>query len=114
MIGFEIFATALARFRTHPMQTWLTLTGLIVGTAALIMVVRLGITGRAFVMSQNEAVGAHVLRASYEGNVTGGGPPATADSINEGDSRAVADRTDLFAGVTPLVEMKGSVSVEAH
>ncbi len=114
MIGFEIFATALARFRTHPMQTWLTLTGLIVGTAAIIMVVTLGITGRAFVMSQIEAVGSHVLWASYEGNVTAGVSHAIDDSINEGDSRAVAARTDLFAGVTPLVEMKGSVSVEAH
>ena len=30
MIGSEVLSTALHRFRTHPLQTWLTLAGLIV------------------------------------------------------------------------------------
>src|SRR5437762_2407156 len=33
MIGREVLSTALHRFRTHPLQTWLTLAGLIVGTS---------------------------------------------------------------------------------
>ena len=37
MIGREVLSTALHRFRTHPLQTWLTLAGLIVGTAAIII-----------------------------------------------------------------------------
>ena len=114
MIGAEVLTTALHRFRTHPMQTWLTLAGMIVGTAAIIIVVALGLSGRAFVMSQIEAVGSHVIWASYEGTVTGGVSHAIDDNINEGDVRAVAARTDLFSGVTPLVELPGSVNVEAH
>lgn len=114
MIGAEVLSTALHRFRTHPLQTWLTLAGLIVGTAAIIIIVALGLSGRAFVMSQIEAVGSHVLWANYEGNVTAGVSHAVDDSINESDVQAVAARTDLFSGVTPLVEMKGSVTVEAR
>src|ERR671939_182205 len=110
MIGREVLHTALHRFRTHPMQTWLTLTGLIAGTAAIIIIVALGLSGRAFVMGQIEAVGSHVLWATYEGNVSGGVAHAIDDSINESDVAAVAARTDLFSGVTPLVEMKGSVT----
>ncbi len=34
MMGSEVLSTALHRFRTHPLQTWLTLAGLIVGTSA--------------------------------------------------------------------------------
>jgi putative ABC transport system permease protein len=114
MIGREVVATALHRFRTHPMQTWLTLAGLIVGTAAIIIIVSLGLSGRAFVMAQIEAVGSHVVWATYEGNVTGGVKHAVDDSINEGDVQAVAARTDLFAGVTPLVELRGTVTVESR
>jgi putative ABC transport system permease protein len=39
---------------------------------------------------------------------------AVDDRINEGDVQAVAARTYLFSGVTPLVEMKGSVTVESR
>jgi putative ABC transport system permease protein len=114
MIGAEVLSTALHRFRTHPMQTWLTLAGLIVGTAAIIVIVALGLSGRAFVMSQIEAVGSHVVWATYEGNVTSGVKHAVDDSINESDVQAIAARTDLFSAVTPLVQMNGSVTVEAR
>ncbi|PYQ47431.1 MAG: hypothetical protein DMF59_18865, partial [Acidobacteria bacterium] len=79
MIGREVLGTALHRFRTHPLQTWLTLAGLIVGTAAIIIIVALGLSGRAFVMSQIEAVGSHVVWATYEGNVTSGVAHAVDD-----------------------------------
>jgi len=114
MIGSEVLGTALHRFRTHPLQTWLTLAGLIVGTAAIIIIVALGLSGRAFVMSQIEAVGSHVVWATYEGNVTAGVAHAVDDSINESDVHAIAARTDLFSAVTPLVQMNGSVTVEAR
>jgi len=114
MIGGEVLNTALHRFRTHPLQTWLTLTGLIVGTAAIILIVALGLSGRAFVMAQIEAVGPHVMWATYEGNVTSGVEHAVDDSINEGDVQTVAARTDLFNAVTPLVQMQASMSVEAR
>jgi len=114
MIGGEVLGTALHRFRTHPLQTWLTLAGLIVGTAAIIIIVALGLSGRAFVMSQIEAVGSHVVWATYEGNVTSGVAHAIDDSINESDVQAVAARTDFFSAVTPLVQMNGSVTVEAR
>lgn len=108
MIGREVLHTALHRFRTHPLQTWLTLTGLIAGTAAIIMVVALGLSGRAFVMGQIEAVGPHLMWATYEGSTMRG----TNDSINEADAQAIAARSDLFTGVTPLVQMQTTVSVE--
>ena len=60
------------RFRTHPVQTALTLAGLVVGTSAIIIIVALGLTGRTFVMSQIEGVGSHLIWASYEGTVTSG------------------------------------------
>ena len=107
----ETFETAVHRFRTHPVQTALTLAGLVVGTASIIIIVALGLTGRTFVMQQIEGVGSHLLWASYEGTVTAGVSRTTEDQITEGDVRAIEARSDLFTGVTPLVELHGTVTV---
>jgi putative ABC transport system permease protein len=109
----EVLETAGHRFRTHPVQMWLTLTGLIVGTAAIIVIVSLGLSGRAFVMAQIEAVGSHSVWATYEGNSNAGVQHAN-DDINEADLRSVAARQDLLTAVTPLVELRGSVTVESR
>jgi putative ABC transport system permease protein len=111
MFTRETFETAVHRFRTHPVQTALTLAGLVVGTAAIIIIVALGLTGRTFVMSQIEGVGSHLVWASYEGTVTSGVSRTTEDQITDADVRAIEARTDLFSGVTPLVELHSTVSV---
>jgi len=114
MFTRETFETAMHRFRTHPVQTALTLAGLVVGTSAIIIIVALGLTGRTFVMSQIEGVGSHLIWASYEGTVTSGVSRTTEDQITDSDVRAIEARTDLFNGVTPLVELHGTVSVLAR
>ena len=107
----ETFETAVHRFRTHPVQMALTLAGLVVGTAAIIIIVALGLTGRTFVMAQIEGVGSHLVWASYEGTVTSGVSRTMEDGITDADVKAIEARTDLFSGVTPLVELHGTVSV---
>jgi putative ABC transport system permease protein len=111
MFTRETFETAMHRFRTHPVQTALTLAGLVVGTSAIIIIVALGLTGRSFVMSQIEGVGSHLIWASYDGTVTSGVSRTTEDQITDADVRAIEARADLFTGVTPLVELRGTVSV---
>ena len=111
MLSPEIFEAALHRFRTHPMQMAMTLTGLVVGTASIIVVVTLGLTGRGYVMQQIEGVGSHLIWASYDGTVTAGVSRALDDQITDADGRAIAARTDLFAGVTPLVVLHDQIPV---
>jgi putative ABC transport system permease protein len=106
----ETLETALHRFRTHPVQMGLTLLGLVVGTAAIILIVALGLTGRTFVMAQIEGVGSHLVWASYEGTVTSGVSRTLEDQITDADVRAIESRQDLFSGVMPLVELHGTVS----
>jgi putative ABC transport system permease protein len=114
MFSRETLETALHRFRTHPVQMGLTLAGLVVGTAAIILIVALGLTGRAFVMAQIEGVGSHLIWGAYEGTVTAGVSRTLDDQITDADARAIAAREDLFTGVTPLVELQGTVSVLSH
>ena len=110
----EVIESAVQRFYTHPLQTWLTLVGLFVGTAAIILVVALGLTGRSFVMAQIEGVGSHLLWADYLGTASAGAARKLDDQIRDTDAVAVAERRDLFAGVTPLVILHGEVAVQAR
>ncbi|HEY7113427.1 MAG TPA: ABC transporter permease [Thermoanaerobaculia bacterium] len=114
MLRSETLETALHRFRTHPVQMGLTLAGLIVGTAAIILIVALGLTGRAFVMAQIEGVGSHLVWGSYDGTVTSGVLRALDDDITEADVAAIAARPDLYTGATPLLELHGTVPVFSH
>src|SRR6266571_5358367 len=103
----EPLETALQRFRTHPFQTALTLAGLIVGTASIILTISLGLTGRRFVMSQIEGVGSRLIWAIYNGSVSSGIARDLEDRINDGDVAALQERRDLFSGVTPLLVLRG-------
>jgi putative ABC transport system permease protein len=110
----EIFETALQRFRTHPVQTALTLTGLVVGTAAIILIVALGLTGRTFVMRQIEGVGSRLVWANYRGTVTSGVSRAMDDVMTDQDVKAISSRTDLFSGVTGILVLRGNVTVQSQ
>ena len=110
MIQPEVLETAVRRFRTHPLQMWLTLTGLVVGTASVIFVVSLGLTGRGYVMSQIEGVGSRLTWANYRGTVTSGISRTIDDDITDADAKAVEERGDLFSGVTPLIVLHGHVT----
>jgi putative ABC transport system permease protein len=114
MLTREIFEAAFHRFRTHPVQTALTLTGLIVGTAAIILIVALGLTGRTFVMAQIEGVGSHLVWANYRGTVTAGVSRTLDDTMTDADVKTIASRGDLFSGVTGVVLLRGNVTVQSQ
>ena len=113
MFSREVLEMAVDRFRKHPVQTSLTLAGLVVGTASIILVVTLGLTGRSFVLSQIEGVGSHLLWANYRGTVSTGVSRIQDDVMTDMDVKAVAARGDLISGVTATIILRGSVTVQS-
>lgn len=114
MVNREVFGMAVDRFRSHPLQTSLSLAGLIVGTASIIFVVTLGLTGRSFVLRQIEGVGSRLVWANYRGTVTSGVSRGLDDFMLDEDVRAIAARTDLFSGVTGTLTLRGNVTVQSQ
>src|SRR5215831_13727758 len=112
MFTSETWETALHRFRTHPVQMGLTLAGLVVGTAAIILIVALGLTGRSFVMAQIEGVGSHLVWANYRGTVSSGVSRTMDDKMTDVDVKTIASRSDLFSGVTGILVLRGTVAVQ--
>ena len=114
MFNREVFGMAVDRFRKHPVQTSLTLAGLVVGTASIILVVTLGLTGRGYVLRQIEGVGSHLVWANYRGTVNSGVSRVSDDFMTEADVRAIAARNDLFSGVTAILTLRGNVTVQSQ
>jgi putative ABC transport system permease protein len=114
MFNREVFHMAVDRFRKHPVQTSLTLAGLVVGTASIILVVTLGLTGRSYVLRQIEGVGSQLVWANYRGTVSSGVSRVADDFMTEADVRAIAARGDLFSGVTAILTLRGTVTVQSQ
>jgi putative ABC transport system permease protein len=114
MFNREVFGMAVDRFRKHPVQTSLTLAGLVVGTASIILVVTLGLTGRSYVLAQIEGVGSHLVWANYRGTVTSGVSRIQDDVMTDADVKAIAARNDLVAGVTATLTLRGTVTVQSQ
>jgi putative ABC transport system permease protein len=114
MFNREVLGMALERFRKHPVQTSLTLAGLVVGTAAIILVVSLGLTGRQYVLRQIEGVGSRLVWANYRGTVTSGVSRVADDFMTDTDVKAIAARNDLFSGVTGIITLRGNVTVQSQ
>jgi putative ABC transport system permease protein len=112
MFSREVLEMAVDRFRKNPVQTSLTLTGLIVGTASIIFVVTLGLTGRRYVLEQIEGVGSHLLWANYRGTVSQGVARVQDDVMTDVDVKAVAARSDLISGATGTLTLRGNITVQ--
>ena len=113
MFNREVLDMAVDRFRKHPVQTSLTLAGLIVGTASIIFVVTLGLTGRSFVLAQIEGVGSRLLWANYRGTVSSGISRIQDDVLTDMDVKAVEARGDLISGATATFVLRGNVTVQS-
>jgi putative ABC transport system permease protein len=114
MFNREVFGMAIDRFQKHPVQTSLTLAGLVVGTAAIILVVSLGLTGREYVLRQIEGVGSKLVWANYRGTVSAGVSRISDDFLTDTDVQAIAGRTDLFSGVTGILTLRGNITVQSE
>ena len=58
---------AVDSFRANKVRFALTALGMVIGTASLILVVTIGLTGKQYVLNQIQSIGANMIYAFYEG-----------------------------------------------
>src|SRR3982751_7083973 len=63
----EIINFAYDTFCGNKIRFILTALGMMIGTASLILVVTIGMTGKQYVLNQIQAIGANLIYAEYEG-----------------------------------------------
>ena len=112
MLFSEIVSIAIDSFRTSKARFALTALGMVIGTASLIVVVTLGLTGKQYVMNQIQAIGANLIYAYYEGgsnaSVSSGG---SNDYLRVEDMKAVQQQVSGIEAASPMLEIHERIAV---
>jgi len=84
----EIFQLAMQALRANKMRSALTMLGVVIGTASIVLVVTIALTGQRYILAQIEGVGANLVYAHLV--ATGeGGTTVFADRLTPADRAAV-------------------------
>jgi len=106
----EILNFAYDTFCSNKIRFALTALGMVIGTASLILVVTVGMTGRQYVINQIQAIGANLIYVDYSGGsqrITAVAPdPLTVDDMN-----AVMERVPTIKTASPFVQLNDRISV---
>jgi len=100
----EILAMGIDSLRADKVRSAMTALGMAVGTAALILVVTIALTGKRYVLTQIENVGTNVIWAEYSG-VSSASAVAAADYLTVKDMTAVEQQVPGVQGASPVLNM---------
>jgi putative ABC transport system permease protein len=103
----EIFSFAYDTFCSNKVRFALTALGMVIGTASLILVVTIGMTGKQYVLNQIQAIGANMVYAEYQGGAGNVNP----DPITIEDMRAVLQQVPGISAASPVVPFDSRVPV---
>jgi putative ABC transport system permease protein len=106
----EILSFAVETFCSNKVRFMLTGLGMVIGTASLILVVTIGLTGKQYVLNQIQGIGANLIYAEYEGgaqHITSTAPdPLTAD-----DMKAAREQVSGIIAASPVVTLGERIPV---
>ena len=106
----EILSFAYDTFCSNKMRFLLTSLGMVIGTASLILVVTVGLTGKQYVLNLIQGIGANLIYAEYEGGaqrITNTAPdPLTVDDV-----AAVREQVPGIVTASPVIDLNERVPV---
>jgi putative ABC transport system permease protein len=106
----EIFSFAYETFMSNKVRFALTALGMVIGTASLILVTTIGLTGKQYLLNQIQAIGSNWVYAEYES----GGERITNtgnDALTIQDMEAVQHQVSGIAYASPVVPLDERVAV---
>jgi putative ABC transport system permease protein len=105
----EIVGVALDTFRLNKVRFALTALGMVIGTASLILVVTISLTGKQYVIDQIQGIGANMIYAFHEGQAGGGA--SAQDNLTVNDLRAVQQEVHGIRAASPMAELHSRIPV---
>jgi len=103
----EIFSFAYETFCSNKVRFALTALGMVIGTASLILVVTIGMTGRQYALNQIQAIGTNEIWVEYQGGVHISG--STPDPLTTEDLAAVQQEVSGIAASSPVVRLSDRI-----
>jgi putative ABC transport system permease protein len=106
----ESLRFAYDTFLTNRVRFLLTALGMMIGTASLVLVVTIGLTGKEYILDQIQGIGSNLVYASY----AGAGQRITAVALDEltvEDLTAVRQQVSSVVAASPFVSLNDRISV---
>jgi len=106
----EMFSFAYETFMSNKVRFALTALGMVIGTASLILVTTIGLTGKQYLLNQIQSIGSNWIYAEYE---SGGGRISDSgnDSLTIQDMEAVQRDVAGIVAASPVLPLNERVAV---
>jgi putative ABC transport system permease protein len=110
----EILTMGFESLRADKLRATMTALSMAVGTAALILVVTVALTGRSYVLDQIENVGTNVIWAEYTGTSSGPTSTGLGDYLTVKDMAAIEQRVPEVKEASPVVSLHQNLIVQSR
>jgi len=107
----EILSFAYDAFCSNKLQFILTALAMAVGTASVILVVTIGLTGKQYILRQLQSIGTNMIYADYQGGSQR--IDSTPDPMTVEDVQAVREQVPSVVAASPTVALNDRISVGA-
>jgi putative ABC transport system permease protein len=100
----EIILLAIDSFRLNQVRFALTALGMVIGTASLILVVTIGLSGRSYVLTSIQNIGTNLIWAEYAG-LSDASSESARDVLTVDDMNAVRQQVPGIQLASPVLNL---------
>jgi putative ABC transport system permease protein len=112
MMFSEVVGLAVDSFRASKTRFMLTMLGMIIGSASVILVATLGSTGKQYALDELTSLGPNKIELQYSGGtVMGPDNTSTPDFMTLDDMQTVLDQVPGIVASSPMLEFHDNVSL---
>ena len=112
MMFSEIVRLAVDSFRASKTRFLLTMLGMVIGSASIILVVTLGLTGKQYALNLLASIGPNMVEMQYNGgSVVGPDNTSTPDFMTREDESSVKEQVPGIVASSPMLETHYTVSM---
>jgi putative ABC transport system permease protein len=112
MMFSEIVRLAVDSFRASKTRFLLTMLGMVIGSASIILVVTLGLTGKQYALNLLASIGPNMVEMQYNGgSIIGPDNTSTPDFMTREDEAAVKEQVPDIVASSPMLETHYTVSM---
>jgi putative ABC transport system permease protein len=111
MLFSEVLQLAFDSFKASKVRFLLTMLGMIIGSASIVLVVTLGLTGKEYALNLISSIGPNMIEMQYSGGaIVGPDNTSTDDSMTREDMLAVLEQVPGIAASSPMLEAHDNIS----
>ncbi len=112
LVFSEVVRLAVDSFRASKVRFLLTMLGMVIGSASIILVVTLGLTGKQFALDQLSSIATNMVEMQFAGGtVAGPDNTSTSDYMTRQDMEDVQEQVPGVVGASPMLEFHDNISV---